>query len=78
MYLREKIIEYVKEKYNSEPEYLWNRFPEYAVFRHSAQNLLDNRQVNDARFAHSDEKIDGASAALYLCGITLNKEFDIV
>ena len=43
-------------------------------FRHSAQNSLDNRQVNCARFAHSDEKIDGASAALSLCGIALNKE----
>jgi len=40
-------------------------------FRHSAQNSLDNRQVNYARFAHSDEKIDGASAALSLCGIAL-------
>ena len=35
MTLRERIIEFVKEKYISEPEYLWNRFPEYAVFRHS-------------------------------------------
>ena len=35
MTLRERIIEFVKEKYKSEPEYLWNRFPEYAIFRHS-------------------------------------------
>ena len=40
-------------------------------FRHFAQNSLDNRQVNGARFAQSDEKIDGASAALSLCGIAL-------
>ena len=40
-------------------------------FRHSAQNSLDNRQINYARFAHSDEKIGGASAALSLCGIAL-------
>ena len=33
-------------------------------FRHTAQNSLDNRQVNYARFAQSDEKIGGASAAL--------------
>ena len=25
MTLRERIIEFVKEKYKSEPEYLWNR-----------------------------------------------------
>ena len=42
-------------------------------FRHSAQNSLDNRQVNYARFAQSDEKIGGASAALSLCGIALGK-----
>ena len=41
-------------------------------FRHSAQNSLDNRQVNYARFAQSDEKIGGASAVLSLCGIALN------
>ena len=32
---------------------------------------LDNRQVNCARFAQSDEKTGGASAALSLCGIAL-------
>ena len=41
-------------------------------FRHSAQNSLDNRQVNYARFAHSDEKIGCASAALSLCGVAVN------
>ncbi len=35
---------------------------------------LDNRQVNYARFAHSDEKIDGASVALSLCGIAFINE----
>ena len=42
-------------------------------FRHSAQKSFDNRQVNYARFAQSDEKIGGASAALSLCGIALIK-----
>ena len=46
-------------------------------FRHSAQNSLDNRQVNCARFAHSDEKIDGASAALSLCGIALKNRYEL-
>ena len=32
--LRDKIFEYAKDKYRSEPEYLWIRFPDYAVFRH--------------------------------------------
>ena len=37
--VREKIYGYVKRKYGSEPEYLWQRFPSYAVFRHE-----DNRK----------------------------------
>ena len=32
--VREKICGYVKRKYGSEPEYLWRRFPDYAIFRH--------------------------------------------
>ena len=37
--VREKIYGYVKKKYGSKPEYLWRRFPDYAVFRHE-----DNRK----------------------------------
>ena len=32
--LRDEIFQYVKKKYNCEVEYLWERFPTYAVFRH--------------------------------------------
>lgn len=28
-----KIVQYIKDKYNAEPEFLWKKFPEYAVFR---------------------------------------------
>ena len=35
----EKVCGYIKRKYGSEPEYLWRRFPNYAVFRHE-----DNRK----------------------------------
>lgn len=35
----EQIYAYVKRKYKAEPEYLWRRYPDYAVFRHS-----DNRK----------------------------------
>lgn len=34
-----KLFEYVKNKYGCEPEYLWARFPDYAIFRHN-----DNRK----------------------------------
>ena len=37
--LREEVFRYVKKKYNSEIEYLWARFPTYAVFRH-----VDNKK----------------------------------
>lgn len=29
-----QIIKYAKEKYNNELEFLWNKFPKYAIFRH--------------------------------------------
>ena len=32
--LRNDVFRYVKKKYGSEIEYLWARFPSYAVFRH--------------------------------------------
>ena len=35
MTLREQLFDYVKKKYKAEPEYLWTRFPNYAVFRHA-------------------------------------------
>ena len=39
MTFRDDILKYVKDKYDSEPEYLWRRFPDYVVFRHE-----DNRK----------------------------------
>lgn len=32
--MREQITKYIKKKYNATPEYLWKRFPGYAIFRH--------------------------------------------
>ncbi len=32
---REQLFAYIKEKYKASPEYLWRRYPGYAVFRHS-------------------------------------------
>ena len=37
--LRDDIFRYVLKKYKARPEYLWARFPDYAVFRHA-----DNRK----------------------------------
>ena len=35
MTLRDRLIDYVKEQYKTEPEYLWAREPDCAVFRHA-------------------------------------------
>ena len=36
---RKKLYAHIKKKYKCEPEYLWRRFPDYAIFRHA-----DNRK----------------------------------
>ena len=37
--IKEEISNYIKKKYEAEPEYLWKRYPDYAVYRHD-----DNRK----------------------------------
>ena len=61
MTYRERVFDYVKKKYKIQPEYLWQRYPDYAVFRHA-----DNRKwfglVMDVRRdklgLEGDERID--------------------
>ena len=33
--MRKQLFADVKKKYKAEPEYLWSRYPDYAIFRHS-------------------------------------------
>jgi len=33
---RERIAQYIQDRYAVEPEYLWTRYPNYAVFRQPA------------------------------------------
>ena len=33
--MREEVFGYVQKKYKAKPEYLWAKFPEYAIFRHA-------------------------------------------
>ncbi len=35
MTLRDKVLDFSKEQYGTEPEYLWARYPDYAVLRHA-------------------------------------------
>lgn len=34
MVTRDELFQYVEEKYETEPEYVWEKFPDYAVLRH--------------------------------------------
>lgn len=36
--MRNKITDYIKNKYKAEPEHLWRGFPNYVVYRHSDNN----------------------------------------
>lgn len=36
--IRNKIFKYVKEKFGTEPEYLWAKFPNYAVLRNPSSS----------------------------------------
>ncbi len=36
--LKNRIIHYINDRFYVEPEYLWSKYPEYAVFRHKDNN----------------------------------------
>ena len=35
--LRDHIEKYISEKYGAKPEHLWEKYPEYEVFRHNSE-----------------------------------------
>ena len=37
--MRQKLFDHVKKKYKAKPEYLWKRYPDYAIFRHIQDRL---------------------------------------
>ncbi|MCR5292472.1 MAG: MmcQ/YjbR family DNA-binding protein [Eubacterium sp.] len=55
---KDKVFKYIKKKYGADPEYLWTRYPGYAVFRHD-----DNKKwfalVADIPFEKIDPERDG-------------------
>ena len=59
--LKKDVIEYILEKYGTNPEYLWKNFPEYAVFRHNSNKkwygIIMNVSKNKLGF-ESNENID--------------------
>lgn len=56
-----KVIDYVKSKYNDEPEYLWEKFPDNAIFRRKDTKKWYGAilTVKKSKFGfESDEKIE--------------------
>lgn len=51
--LRDDVFEYIRKKYKAKPEYLWAKFPNYAVFRHG-----DNQKWFSIVMNISYDKID--------------------
>ncbi|MBP1917427.1 putative DNA-binding protein (MmcQ/YjbR family) [Lederbergia galactosidilyticus] len=47
--VRETVLNYTKRKYNTEPDYPWAKFPNYAVLRHSKNNKWYGLLMNVAR-----------------------------
>ena len=33
--MRQAVYDHIQKKYHVKPEYLWRRYPDYAVFRHA-------------------------------------------
>lgn len=58
-----QIIKYVKEKYNNELEFLWAKFPKYAIFRHK-----ENKKWYAILISFEENKL----------GIESNKIVDII
>ena len=46
-----EVIKYVKEKYNDDLEYLWNKFPENAVWRNKINNKDKMVDIIDLRYS---------------------------
>ncbi len=61
MNMREQLFHYVKIKYNAAPEFLWMRFPDYAVFRHADNGKWFGIVMNvsgEKLGIDSDDKVD--------------------
>ncbi|MBD7971017.1 MmcQ/YjbR family DNA-binding protein [Paenibacillus gallinarum] len=61
MMKREEIFEHVKEKYNTTPDYPWDKLPDYAVLRHDENDkwygLIMNVEKNKLNL-DGDDKVD--------------------
>ncbi|MCR5625784.1 MAG: MmcQ/YjbR family DNA-binding protein [Lachnospiraceae bacterium] len=78
--MRKKLYDYAKKKYKAKPEYLWKKFPDYAILRHIDNNkwfalIMD---VPKEKFGlGGDERIDVVNVKLsdpLLIDMLLQKE----
>ena len=59
--MRQKVFDYVKTKYHADPEHLWKRFPDYAIFRHDDNSKWFGLVMDVPRFKlglDGEERID--------------------
>ena len=57
--MREEVFGYIQKKYKAKPEYLWEKFPEYAIFRHA-----DNQKWFGLVMNISHDKIDANKSGM--------------
>lgn len=56
---QERIKRFIGERYRSEPEYLWAKYPDYAVFRHPATQkwFAVFMRISGSKIGLSDEGV---------------------
>ena len=65
---RKELKKYIAEVYNTEPEYLWIKHPNYELFRHS-----DNRKWFAVIIGLSKAKLIGNTVALAVQRVLLGQ-----
>ena len=65
-----RINKYIKTKYNSEPEFLWEKFPGYAIYRNSKKwfALIGNVQRNKV------DKVSGSLEEIEVINLKINED----
>lgn len=58
MTIREQLFAYIEKEYKASPEYLWMKYPNYAVFRHSDNNKWFAIVMDVRRYKLGDEGDD--------------------
>jgi Uncharacterized protein conserved in bacteria len=69
---REKIFAYVKEKFDTEPDYPWLKYPDYAVLRHKSSGKRYGLIMNVPRIKLGLTEKGSAEILDLKCDVALN------